>query len=236
MAVLKHFMWAAPEFEPLNVALSKLALERDLLESAIPRVMITERTKPRLTRVLPRANWMDETGEIVQPAIPAFLGSLETGDRRANRLDLANWIVSRDNPLTARVVLDMYGAKPGEGSFASNCLLARRLAERGLRFIQLYHRNWDHHSGVKANVAIKAQETDQATAALIRDLKQRGMLDDTLVVWGGEFGRTPMSQGGDGRDHHSGVKANVAIKAQETDQATAALIRDLKQRGMLDDT
>ena len=77
-----------------------------------------------------------------------------------------------------------------------------RLAERGVRFIQLYHRDWDHHGGVKDNVAIKAQETDQATAALITDLKQRGMLDDTLVVWGGEFGRTPMSQGGDGRDHH----------------------------------
>ena len=99
-------------------------------------------------------------------------------------------------------MLEMYGAKPGDGSFASNCLLARKLAERGVRFIQLYHRDWDHHSGVKANIAIKAQETDQATAALIRDLKQRGMLDDTLVVWGGEFGRTPMSQGGDGRDHH----------------------------------
>lgn len=101
-----------------------------------------------------------------------------------------------------QAVLDLYGAKPGDGSFASNCLLARRLAERGVRFIQVYHRDWDHHSGVKANVAIKAQETDRPTAALIRDLKQRGMLDDTLVVWGGEFGRTPMSQGGDGRDHH----------------------------------
>ena len=98
-------------------------------------------------------------------------------------------------------ILDMYGAKPGDGSFASNCLLARKLAERGVRFIQLYHRDWDHHSGVKANIPIKAKETDQATAALIQDLKQRGMLDDTLIVWGGEFGRTPMSQG-DGRDHH----------------------------------
>jgi uncharacterized protein DUF1501 len=98
-------------------------------------------------------------------------------------------------------VREMYGAQPGDGSFASNCLLARRLAERGVRFIQLYHRDWDHHSGVKANVAIKAEETDKPTAALIKDLKQRGMLDDTLVVWGGEFGRTPMSQG-DGRDHH----------------------------------
>lgn len=99
-------------------------------------------------------------------------------------------------------MLEMYGAKPGDGSFASNCLLARRLAERGVRFIQLYHRDWDHHGSVKSNVALKAQETDQATAALIQDLKQRGMLDETLVVWGGEFGRTPMSQGGDGRDHH----------------------------------
>jgi len=99
-------------------------------------------------------------------------------------------------------VLDMYGAKPGDGSFASNCLLARRLAERGVRFIQLYHRDWDHHGGVKVGVALKAEEVDKATAALITDLKERGMLDDTLVVWGGEFGRTPMSQGGDGRDHH----------------------------------
>ena len=98
-------------------------------------------------------------------------------------------------------VLEMSGAKAGDGSFASNCLLARRLAERGVRFIQLYHRDWDHHGGVKANIAIKAQETDRATAALITDLKQRGMLDDTLLIWGGEFGRTPMSQG-DGRDHH----------------------------------
>jgi len=99
-------------------------------------------------------------------------------------------------------ILDLYGAKPGDGSFASNCLLARRLAERGVRFIQLYHRDWDHHVGIHANIAIKAQETDRATAALIKDLKQRDMLKDTLVVFGGEFGRTPMSQGGDGRDHH----------------------------------
>ena len=101
-----------------------------------------------------------------------------------------------------RSVLEMYGAVPGDGSFASNCLLARRLAERGVRFIQLYHRDWDHHGSVKQNMALKAPEVDRATAALITDLKQRGMLDDTLVMWGGEFGRTPMSQGGDGRDHH----------------------------------
>jgi hypothetical protein len=99
-------------------------------------------------------------------------------------------------------VLEMYGAKPGDGTFASNCLLARRLAERGVRFIQLYHRDWDHHGGLKENIKYKAEEVDRPTAALITDLKRRGMLDDTLIVWGGEFGRTPMSQGGDGRDHH----------------------------------
>jgi len=99
-------------------------------------------------------------------------------------------------------VLEMYGATLGDGSFASNCLLARRLAERGVRFIQLYHRDWDHHNSVKLGVEYKAQEVDRATAALIKDLKERGLLDDTLVIWGGEFGRTPMSQGGNGRDHH----------------------------------
>ncbi len=99
-------------------------------------------------------------------------------------------------------VLDMYGAKPGDGSFASNCLLARRLAERGVRFIQLYHRDWDHHNNIPDNLPLKVEEVDRATAALIRDLKQRGMLEDTLVIWGGEFGRTPMSQSGNGRDHH----------------------------------
>ena len=101
-------------------------------------------------------------------------------------------------------VLDMYGAKPGDGSFASNCLLARRLAERGVRFIQLYHRGWDHHGGIVKYMNICCKLTDQPTWALLTDLKQRGMLDDTLVIWGGEFGRTPMFQGkgGAGRDHH----------------------------------
>ena len=98
-------------------------------------------------------------------------------------------------------VLDMYGAKPGDGSYASNCLLARRLAERGVRFIQLYHRGWDHHGGIENAIKTTSGYVDQATAALVNDLKQRGMLDDTLVIWGGEFGRTPMAQG-TGRDHH----------------------------------
>jgi uncharacterized protein (DUF1501 family) len=99
--------------------------------------------------------------------------------------------------------LDLYGCQPGDGSFASNCLLARRLAERGVRFIQLYHKDWDHHGGVKDGIRYKAEEIDRACMALVTDLKNRGMLDDTLIVWAGEFGRTPMSQGGDGRDHHN---------------------------------
>lgn len=98
-------------------------------------------------------------------------------------------------------IFDMYGTRGGDGTYASNCLLARRLAERGVRFIQLYHRGWDHHGGVKKGTETTAKMVDRATAALIVDLKQRGMLDETLVIWGGEFGRTPMAQG-DGRDHH----------------------------------
>jgi hypothetical protein len=104
----------------------------------------------------------------------------------------------RDEP---QHVLDLYGTKGGDGTFASNCLLARRLAERGVRFIQLYHRDWDHHGSVKSHVAGSAAEVDRGAAALIADLKQRDMLKDTLVVFGSEFGRTPMAQG-DGRDHH----------------------------------
>ncbi|MBI1177082.1 DUF1501 domain-containing protein [bacterium] len=103
-------------------------------------------------------------------------------------------------------IRELYGCRPGDGSFASNCLLARRLAERGVRFIQLYHRDWDHHSQLREELPLKAKETDQACGALIRDLKQRGMLDETLVVWAGEFGRTPMAQtnkGSPGRDHHN---------------------------------
>ncbi len=98
--------------------------------------------------------------------------------------------------------LQAYGVKqPGDGSYASNCLLARRLLERGVRFVQLYHRAWDHHSNLENHFKIAAGATDQPTAALLQDLKDRGLLEDTLVIWGGEFGRTPMAQGS-GRDHH----------------------------------
>lgn len=102
--------------------------------------------------------------------------------------------------------IDLYGCQPGDGTFASNCLLARRLAERGVRFIQLYHRDWDHHSLLREELPLRAREVDRACAALITDLKQRGLLDETLIVWTGEFGRTPMSQsnkGPVGRDHHN---------------------------------
>ncbi len=110
----------------------------------------------------------------------------------------------------SEATMKMYGAKPGDGnaSFANHCLLARRLVERGVRFVQVYHAGWDHHSNVEGGVKQQAKKTDQASAALIADLKQRGMLDDTLVIWGGEFGRTPMVEASAalgrklGRDHH----------------------------------
>jgi hypothetical protein len=103
-----------------------------------------------------------------------------------------------------RAVLEMYGAEPGKPSFANNCLLARRLLERGVRFVQLFHEAWDQHGNLKKDLKKNCLDTDRPAAALVRDLKQRGLLDDTLVIWGGEFGRTPMVQGGgdDGRDHH----------------------------------
>ncbi|MFN0170620.1 MAG: DUF1501 domain-containing protein [Bryobacteraceae bacterium] len=103
----------------------------------------------------------------------------------------------------SKQTLEMYGAEPGKPSFANNCLLARRLVERGVRFVQLYHEAWDQHGNLVKDLRKNCEDTDRACAALVKDLKQRGMLDDTLVIWGGEFGRTPMVQGGsDGRDHH----------------------------------
>src|SRR5262249_31642948 len=107
-----------------------------------------------------------------------------------------------------RQTLELYGAEPGRASFANNCLLARRLVERGVRFVQLYHTDWDHHgegvNNLDKGLDRVCAETDRPAAALIRDLKQRGLLDSTLVVWGGEFGRTPMGEVRDtvGRNHH----------------------------------
>ncbi|HYZ84566.1 MAG TPA: DUF1501 domain-containing protein [Bryobacteraceae bacterium] len=103
----------------------------------------------------------------------------------------------------SKETLELYGAEPGKPSFAMNCLLARRLVERGVRFVQLYHEAWDQHGNLVADLKKNCADTDRACAALVMDLKQRGLLNDTLVLWGGEFGRTPMVQGGnDGRDHH----------------------------------
>jgi hypothetical protein len=139
-----------------------------------------------------------------------------------------------------RHVLDLYGPDVNRaGSYAANCLLARRLAERGVRFIQLYHMGWDHHGNLPKQIRSQCKDTDQPSAALVRDLKQRGLLDDTLVIWGGEFGRTIYSQGeltadNYGRDHHprcftvwlagAGVKAGLTYG--ETDDFSYNIIRD----------
>ena len=125
------------------------------------------------------------------------------------------WRMQRSVPeladLTAETqpTLDLYGAEPGKPSFAANCLMARRLVERGVRMIELYDADWDHHGSLETALPRKCRDVDQAMAALITDLKQRGLLDQTLIVWGSEFGRTPLRQGGSsggrrvpGRDHH----------------------------------
>lgn len=125
------------------------------------------------------------------------------------------------------------------GTFAANCLLARRLAERGCRFIQLYHRGWDQHYNLPTNIAMQCRDVDRAGAALVADLKQRGLLDDTLVVWGGEFGRTTYSQGklianNFGRDHHgrcftmwlAGGGVKPGITHGETDDYSYSVVRD----------
>jgi hypothetical protein len=134
-------------------------------------------------------------------------------------------------------ILDIYGVEPGKPSFAMNCLLARRLLERGVRFVQLYHEAWDQHGALKKDLAKNCKDCDQASAALVKDLKQRGLLDDTIVIWGGEFGRTPMVQGDgepDGRDHHpnaftmwmagGGLKPGLVMG--ETDELGFNVVKD----------
>jgi hypothetical protein len=140
----------------------------------------------------------------------------ETGDpetlTRIHAYEQAARLQTRAPELTdlaseSKEVLDLYGAVPGKPSYANNCLMARRLVERGVRFVQLCHRDWDHHAGLRGTLPQVCAETDRASAALVTDLKRRGLLDDTLVIWGGEFGRTafsqgPLSQDVFGRDHH----------------------------------
>lgn len=133
---------------------------------------------------------------VEDPAIQTRIAQYEMAFRmQASVPDLVDF---SDEP---QAIKDLYGTDGADGTFAANCLLARRLAERGVRFIQLYHRGWDHHGSIKEALPTAAKHVDRASAALIIDLKQRGMLEDTLVIWGGEFGRTPMAQGS-GRDHH----------------------------------
>lgn len=129
----------------------------------------------------------------------------------------------------SKATLDLYGAEPGKSSYANNCLLARRLVERGVRFVQLYHADWDHHDDITKPLDSVCKEIDKPTAALVTDLKQRGLLDKTLVIWGGEFGRTPMGEvrekGKIGRNHHidsysilmagGGVKPGITFGASD---------------------
>jgi hypothetical protein len=169
-------------------------------------------------------------GVVGDPEIATRINSFEMAYRmQSSAPDLMD--LSRE----PQHVLDMYGAEPGKTTFASACLLARRMVERGVRFVQIFHEAWDQHGNLANDLKKNCRNTDQASAALVRDLKQRGLLEDTLVVWGGEFGRTPMVQGGnDGRDHHpncfsmwmagGGVKPGVTIG--ESDEFGFNAVRD----------
>jgi hypothetical protein len=146
-----------------------------------------------------------QLGEVGDPEIATRISQYEMAFRmQASVPDLMD--IAKEPAAT----LKMYGAQPGKASFANNCLLARRLVERGVRVVQLYDADWDHHGDIATRLPVKCKDVDQPMAALIHDLKQRGLLDDTLVIWGSEFGRTPLRQGisGDGattkpgRDHH----------------------------------
>jgi hypothetical protein len=161
------------------------------------------------------------------PQIATHISSYETAYRMQTRAPELTDLSSE-----SQHTLDMYGVELGKPSFGTNCLLARRLVERGVRFVNVYHGNWDHHSDVAGGLKTECATTDRPTAALVKDLKQRGLLDETLVIWGGEFGRTPMVESSValnrslGRDHHpqafsiwlagGGLKRGITIG--ETDE------------------
>jgi hypothetical protein len=188
-----------------------------------PRGVDEELQRDTLTSIN-RLNRMrlDITGD---PEIATRISSFEMAFRmQASAPELMD--LSRE----PKQVLEMYGADPEKPSFANNCVLARRLVERGVRFVQLYHEAWDQHDKLVEDLRQNCKDTDQACAGLVQDLKQRGMLEDTLVVWGGEFGRTPMVQGttagaANGRDHHpnafamwlagGGIKRGITIGATD---------------------
>ncbi len=157
---------------------------------------VCQSTQRQVIDEIARLNGFHEE-ETLDPEVQTRIAQYELAFKMQTSVpDLTNLA---DEPQSIR---DMYGVKEiGDGSFASNCLVARRLAERGVRFIQLYHRGWDQHGYLDRDIQDVCKRIDQPTAALVKDLKQRGMLDDTLILWGGEFGRTPMGQGS-GRDHH----------------------------------
>jgi uncharacterized protein (DUF1501 family) len=161
-------------------------------------------------------------GAVGDPEIATRINSFELAYRmQTSAPELMD--LTRESSAT----LEMYGAEPGKPSYANSCLLARRLVERGVRFVQIFHEAWDHHGGLTQGLKDQCGKTDRASAALVKDLKQRGLLEDTLVIWGGEFGRTPMVQGGnDGRDHHpkaftmwlAGGGINRGLTLGETDE------------------
>ena len=160
---------------------------------------VTRAQRRRMLDALNKLN-QDQASRFNDPAIATRIAQYELAFRM--QMSVPELIDTKSEP---KSVLDMYGpdaTKPGR--YAYNCLLARRLAERGVRFIQLYHRGWDAHGNAPKGVAEQCRDTDQGTAALLRDLRQRGLLDDVLILWGGEFGRLPMAQGDSakaGRDH-----------------------------------
>jgi hypothetical protein len=179
---------------------------------------------------------IDEIGFATRldPEITARIDQYETAARM--QVSVPELTDFSDEP---KSVLDLYGTDGRDRSFAANCLLARRLAERGVRFIQLYHQGWDQHGNLPQDIQTMTKSVDQASAALVLDLKQRGLLEDTLVIWGGEFGRTNYSQGkltkdNYGRDHHprcftlwmagGGVKKGFSFG--ETDDFGYNIVRD----------
>ena len=184
---------------------------------------VSRENQSRLINTIINLNRIQQ-GSREDPEITTRISQYELAFRM--QMSVPELVDFRDEP---KHILDMYGTKGGDGTFASNCLLARRLAERGVRFIHLYHRGWDHHSEIKKGMIESCGYVDQGSAALVKDLKNRGMLEDSLVLWCGEFGRTPMSQGNErtrlGRDHHikgfsmwmagGGIKSGISYGATD---------------------
>ena len=195
---------------------------------------INSNTRRRVLDDLTRLNGsrLEEVGD---PEIRARIAQYELAFRMQTAVPELTDVSSEP-----RSILEMYGPEANRpGTFAANCLLARRLAERGVRFIQLFHRGWDQHTNLPAQIRGQCRDTDQPAAALVRDLKQRGMLDETLVIWGGEFGRTSYCQGtltrdNYGRDHHprcftywlAGGGVRAGLTHGETDDFSYNIVRD----------